>query len=91
MSDEGMCLDEAEMTDCVSRTERSSDVSVASLTTASSKHHRSRARINVTSLVNKTDKMQICTWRMSVGKEARREPIYRRTRRYRDLALVQGC
>jgi hypothetical protein len=56
LSNVELCLNEAEMTDCVSRTERSSDVSVASVTTASSRHHRSRARINVTSLMNKTKK-----------------------------------
>jgi hypothetical protein len=56
LSNDELCLNEAEMTDCVSRTERSSGVSVASITTASSRHHRSRARINVTSLMNKTKK-----------------------------------
>lgn len=44
------------MTDWVSRTERSSYVSVASVTTASIRHRRSRARINVTSLMKKTKK-----------------------------------
>ena len=47
------CLSEAEMTDCVSRIDRSSDVSIESVTAASSKYHQSRARINVTSLMNK--------------------------------------
>jgi hypothetical protein len=57
LSDDEVCLYEVEMTDWVSRTERSSDVSVESVTTASSRHHRrSRARINVTSLMNKTKK-----------------------------------
>jgi hypothetical protein len=56
LSNAEICLNEAEMTDCVSRRERSSDVSVASVTTASSRHHRSRARINVTSLMSKTKK-----------------------------------
>jgi hypothetical protein len=49
LSDDELCLIEAEMTDCVSRTERSLDVSGALVTTAS----RSQARINVTSLMTK--------------------------------------
>lgn len=56
LSNDELCLIEAEMTDCVSRTERSSDVSGASVTTASSRHHRSQARINITSLMNQTKK-----------------------------------
>jgi hypothetical protein len=56
LSNDEPCLNEAEMTDCVSRTERSSVVSVASVTTASSRHHRSQARINVASLMSKTKK-----------------------------------
>jgi len=56
------------MTDCVSRTERSSDVSVASVTTASGEDHRSRARINVSSLMNKTKThLEIGCWRGGLG------------------------
>ena len=33
--------------------------------------------------------MQVRTWRLGVGKEARGKPIYHRARRSRDLALVQ--
>lgn len=36
--------------------------------------------------------MQVRTWRLGVGKEARGQPIYYPARRSRDLALVQrGC
>lgn len=43
------------MTDCVSRIERSSGVSVASVTTASSRIiGRAQAQINVTLVINKT-------------------------------------
>ena len=37
LSNDELCLREAEMTNCVSRAERSSDVRVASVTTASSR------------------------------------------------------
>jgi hypothetical protein len=39
--------------------------------------------------MNKTKTMQVRTWRLGIGKEARGQPIYRRARCSRDLALVQ--
>jgi hypothetical protein len=70
LSDDELCLKEAEMTDCVSRTERSSDVSGASVTTASSSEHQGPGQASPSLM---KEKMQVRTWRLGVGKEARRQ------------------
>jgi hypothetical protein len=72
----------------VSQIERSSGVNIALITTTSSRHYWSQARINITSLM-KTKKMHIRTWRLDVGREAHRKPIYHWARQSRDMALVQ--
>jgi hypothetical protein len=91
VSNDELCLNEAEMTECVSRTERSSDVSVASVTTASSRHPApSTDQRHLT--YEQDHKMQARTLRLGVGKEARGQPIYSPAGRSRDEALVQrGC